>query len=316
MRRHRGPAGLSEALAAAAVAAVTLLAVLLPRLAGAPPSPVADLAVTAGLGACAVRLLAARRRAWAAAYAVASLVWTAVGLAPLLPPDLELAVSRWALVPLAIVVTSLAVLVAGRWAMWAACSGAIALAAGSGLPLPPLMAFGVVLLAAVALTRGRRAGSWPSPRWSVSSWSPSTSGRSAPISRRGSSSRPSTPCSSGSAALVTCLLTDNQLARAGFEPTGEPGDVTRWLAKALGSSSLAMAFPDGDGSRAGPLRAPASRTPVRATPVQDADGQRDRLAEPTDAGRCAASRFARQPARQSGRHGPACVVGSSTRPTR
>ena len=271
MRRHRGPVGLREALAAATVAVVTLLAVLLPHLAGAPPSPVADLAVIAALGACSVRLLAARRLAWAAAYAVSSLVWTAVGLAPLLAPELELTVSRWALVPHAIVLTSLAALVAGRWALWAGCSGVIAAAAGSGGWMSPLLAFGVMLLVAVAL--GGRA---PAVLRVVTA---SIGLTLITLDQRvlGGDLAPRVLVTAvdavlvGAAALVTFSLTEDRLAQRGFEPTGDPGDVTRWLAEALGSPSLAISFPDGHGS-ALDLSGRAVATPLRATSVQDADG--------------------------------------------
>ena len=228
----------------------------------------ADLAVTAGLGACSVRLLAAGRLPWASAYAVSSLVWTAVGLAPLLAPDLELAVSRWALVPHAIVVTSLAALVARRWAWWAGCSAVIAAAAGSGLPLPPLLAFGVVLLAAAALRRGAHG---------TIVVATSAAGLTlVALDQRafGAEIAPRVLVVAvdavlvGVAVLVTFSLTEDQLARRGFEPTGDPGGVTRWLAKALGTPSLAMAFPDGHGSPPRPPSPPCSsawRRPQRCS---------------------------------------------------
>lgn len=272
MRRHRGPVGLNEVLAAAAVAAVTLSAVLLPRLAGASDSPVADLAVTAGLGVCSVRLLAARRLAWATAYAASSLVWTAVGLAPLLAPDVELAVSRWVFVPHAIVVASLAVLVTGRWALWACWSGLVAATAGAGLSLAPLVAFGLLLLAAAALRR--RAADLLAIASAVAGL------LLVALDQRvfGDDLAPRTLVTAvdavlvGLAALVTYALTADQLSRRGFEPTGEPGDVTRWLAKALGSTSVEVAFPDGQGS-ALDLTGHAVANPAATTPVRDVDGR-------------------------------------------
>lgn len=274
MRRHRGPVGLREALAVAAVAAVTVLAVVLPRLAAAPPGPVADLVVTAGLGACAVRLLAARRTVWATAYAGSSLLWTAVGLAPLLTPDLELAISRWGLVPHAVVVTSLAVLVARRWALWAGWSGLVAAAAGSGLQVSPLLAFGLTLLVAVSVAIRSRASGLLVLATGIAGLA------LVALDQRvfGDDVAARTLVTAvdavlvGVAALVTYELTDNRLARGGFEPTGEPGDVTVWLAGALGSSSLEIAFPDGEGL-ALDLSGRRVATPVPATPVKDADGQ-------------------------------------------
>ena len=119
----------------------------------------------------------------------------------------------------------------------------------------------------------------------------------------------------GAAALVTFSLTEDRLARRGFEPTGDPGDVTRWLAKALGTPSLAIAFPDGHGSALDLSGRPVA-TPLRATSVQDADGQRVRLAEPTDAGRRAAGAVRSSACSTVWEQWLACAVGSGTRPTR
>jgi two-component sensor histidine kinase len=261
------------------VGTLTVLAVALPRTAGAAPGPVADIAVTAALGACSVRLFAAGRPAWASAYAVASLVWTAVGLAPLLAPEVVVAVSRWAMVPHAIVVTTLAALLVPRrpwwpwwswWSWWPGCSAVIAAAAGSGLPLPPLLSFGVLLLLAAGLRRVR----------AMIVVATVASGLALVVLDQrvlGAEIEPRVLVVAvdavlvGMAVLVTFSLTEDQLTGRGFEPTGDPGGVTRALARAVGSPDLALAFPDGRGS-ALDLSGQPVVPPVHATSVPGADG--------------------------------------------
>jgi signal transduction histidine kinase len=255
------------------VGTLTVLAVALPHRAGAAPGPVADIAVTAALGACSVRLFAAGRPVWASAYAVASLVWTAVGLAPLLAPEVEQAVSRWAMVPHAIVVTTLAALVVRRlpwWSWWLGCSAVIAAAAGLGLPLPPLLSFGVLLLLAAGLRRVRASVVVATV----------ASGLALVVLDQqvlGAELAPRVLVVAvdavlvGMAVLVTFSLTEDQLTGRGFEPTGDPGGVTRALARAVGSPDLALAFPDGRGS-ALDLSGQPVVPPVHATSVPGADG--------------------------------------------
>lgn len=271
MRSDLRPAGLGTGLAAAAALVATLLAILIPRWQHGPPVNLLDVAVTATVAACSVRLLAYRRHAWAAVYAVAACAWTAVGLAPLLPMGLEEPVSRLVLVPHAVLVASMAAVVAGhqrRW--WGSCAG-IAILGATGWRLPALALLGGVLLVAVAVRRRaphqivvaavalglilvsldqRVLGDNLSPQLLVAAVDAALI---------------------AAAALVTHSLTEDRLARGGFQPTDEPEDLTRWLARALNTPSLAVAFPDGDGSTVDLVGKPAECPPI-ATSVQDLDG--------------------------------------------
>ena len=152
MRRDHGTARVAVAGAGAAV--LVLAAVAVPHATGAPRPTIPDVVVTVGFGAAAVRLAMGGRDPMAAALWLAAALWTVTGLATSLPEQLELPVSRLALMPHALVVALAAGQTGGRRvAVPALLAAAAALAAGLGAQVPVLALLGSALLLAALLSR-------------------------------------------------------------------------------------------------------------------------------------------------------------------
>jgi len=168
MRRDSRPAGLIPVGAVAAALLVTVPAVALPLAAGGILVALPDVAVGAVLAASAVLLLRPGHRRAGIALALASGIWTLVGLAPLFPPGMESALSRCALLPHALVVVALTSIGTGRDQMppganrrkaWTRAVGdlggyllvALAVAAGLGVLTRPLLLLGVAAAAVGAV---------------------------------------------------------------------------------------------------------------------------------------------------------------------
>lgn len=245
MRSHPVAAALASALVAAAL---TTSAVLLPWLQGAPLPTVPDVAVTGTFAACATYLVSARLLWWALAMTASAVVWTLVGFAPLLPPDQELALSRLALAPHGLVVASLAIALAGRARSWAIAAGIVAL--GAVVSVAPLALLGALVLLTATLA-GRRP---PTIRLTTAALGvllilldQSTLGpRFTP---------PALMTSVDGALIAMAVLATYSLSQAhslapGFEPTGTPRDVERWLAGALGDPQVRVTFPGAESGAA------------------------------------------------------------------
>lgn len=169
MRRHPRPAALTAEAAVGAAALVSIPAVALPIYAGGILVSVTDVAVGAALAAAAVLMFGLGDRMPSPLLGAASLLWTVVGLASLLPPAAEVAVSRAALVPHALVL--LALVATGRpvgipaganrawWWLLSLVVVAAALAAGAGRLDNALLVMGAAALPAGAgrVLAGRRS---------------------------------------------------------------------------------------------------------------------------------------------------------------